>query len=93
MHAPVIVGYLVGAGQFFGGLGILVGLFARIAAASVAIIMLGAIFLAHLPHGFDVGKGGFEYALTLLLIALAILSAGPGAFSLSSALPPSLQKL
>jgi hypothetical protein len=35
--------------------------------------MLGAIFLVHLPHGFDVGKGGL---LTQLLIALLLSDAG-----------------
>lgn len=93
MHAPVILGYLVGLGEFFGGLGVLRGLFTRIAAAAIVIIMLGAIFLVHISHGFDIGKMGVEYALTQLLIALAILSAGPGAYSLAAKLPPSLQRL
>jgi uncharacterized membrane protein YphA (DoxX/SURF4 family) len=55
--------------------------------------MLGAIFLVHLPHGFDVSKGGIEYALTQLLIAFALLIAGGGAYSLGSALPEGLRKL
>jgi uncharacterized membrane protein YphA (DoxX/SURF4 family) len=55
--------------------------------------MLGAIFLVHLAHGFDIPKGGMEYALTQLLIALALLIAGGGAYSLSSVLPESLRKL
>ena len=93
LHAPVLIGYLVGMGQFFGGLGMLLGVFTRIAAACITIIMLGAIFLVHLAHGFDIGHGGFEYVLTQLLIALAILLAGPGTLSLGPKLPPSLQKL
>jgi hypothetical protein len=40
----------------------------------------GAIFLVHPPHGFDIGKGCFEYALTQLLVALAPLLTGPGAY-------------
>lgn len=93
MHLPVIIGYLVGAGELFGGLCILLGVFTRIAAAVIAIIMLGAIFLVHLPHGFDIGKGGVEFALTQFLIALAILLTGPGGWSLASKLPSRLRRL
>ena len=62
-------------------------------AAALIIVMLGAIFLVHLPHGFDVSKGGMEYALTQLLVALALILAGPGAYSLVLRLPPALRKL
>jgi putative oxidoreductase len=87
MHAPAIMGYLVGLAQFAGGLAILTGLLIRVGAVCIIIVMLGAIFLVHLPHGFDVSKGGIEYALTQLLIALALLIAGGGSYSLGSALP------
>ena len=93
MHAPVIMAYLVGLAQFAGGLAILTGLLIRVGAACIIIVMLGAIFLAHLAHGFDISKGGMEYALTQLLIALALLIAGGGAYSLSSLLPEGLRKL
>ncbi len=92
MHAPAIVGYLVGLAQFGGGLALLCGILFRFGAICIIIVMLGAIFLVHIQHGFEVGKGGFEYALTLLLIASALFLTGPGAYSLSSSLPPSLQK-
>jgi putative oxidoreductase len=93
MHAPAIMGYLVGLAQFAGGLAILTGLLIRVGAVCIIIVMLGAIFLVHLPHGFDVSKGGIEYALTQLLIALALLIAGGGSYSLGSALPEGLRKL
>jgi putative oxidoreductase len=93
MHAPAIMGYLIGLAQFAGGIAILTGLFIRVGAICIIIVMLGAIFLVHLPHGFDVSKGGIEYALTQLLIALALLIAGGGAYSLGSRLPEGLQKL
>jgi putative oxidoreductase len=82
MHAPVVIGYLVGIAQLAGGLAMLTGILIRLGAACIIIVMLGAIFLVHLPHGFDIGKGGMEYALTQLLIAIAVLIAGGGAWSL-----------
>ncbi len=93
MHLPIVVGYLVGLAQFGGGLAVLSGVFIRIGAACLVVVMLGAIFLEHLPHGFDVGHNGMEYALTELLIALALLLTGAGAYSLSPWLPARLRKL
>jgi putative oxidoreductase len=90
---PVTVGHLVGLAQFAGALAVLTGVLTRLGAACIALVMLGAIFLVHLPHGFDVSNGGMEYALTQLLLAIAFLLAGPGAYSLASWLPASLRNL
>src|SRR5712692_4065537 len=90
---PVILGYLVGLAQFAGGLAILSGVLIRVGAVCIIAVMLGAIFLVHLPHGFDVSSGGVEYALTQLLLAIAFLFTGPGEYSLTSLLPESLRKL
>ncbi len=92
-HAPIAIGYLVGLAQVAGGLAVLTGIFTRVGAVCIIIVMLGAIMLVHLPHGYDISKGGMEYAFTQLLIALALLFAGPGDYSLNSALPPSLRNL
>jgi putative oxidoreductase len=55
--------------------------------------MVGAIFLVHLPHGFDISKGGMEYAFTQSLVALALLLTGAGSYSLGKFLPGSLRSL
>jgi putative oxidoreductase len=93
MHMPVAVGYLVGLAQFAGGIAILIGAFLRVGAVCVIIVMLGAIFIVHLPHGYDIAHGGLEYALTEMLLALGLLFAGPGKYSLASVLPEPLRKL
>ena len=93
LHLPVIYGYLVGSAQFVGGLAILLGAFERIGSLCVIIVMIGAIYLVHLPHGFDVGKGGMEFALTVLLLALGLLITGPGSYSLGRLFPGPLKKL
>jgi len=91
-HDPVIVGYLVGLAQCAGGAAILLGFLQRVGSVCIIIVMIGAIYLVHLPHGFDVSKGGMEFALTELLLALALLLTGPGAYSLRGLLPGALKK-
>ena len=92
IHAPAIVGYLVGLSQVFAGLTILTGILTRLGAACVIVNMLAAIFIVHLPHGFDVAQRGIEYALTQLLIALALLLTGAGDYSFTSRLPEQWRK-
>jgi uncharacterized membrane protein YphA (DoxX/SURF4 family) len=54
-----------------------------------------ALLLIRIASGlvFDITKGGIEYALTQLLIALALLVTGAGAYSLGSQLPGRSRKL
>ncbi len=85
-HLPMPVAALVGYGEFLGGLGVLFGVLSRLASAGLAIIMLGAVFRVHLPKGYDVTKGGFEYALTHLFLTVAIMIAGPGTLTVMSLL-------
>ena len=87
-HLSLLVTYLAGIAQFGGGLAMLTGILARLGALGISVVMLGAIFRVHLPKGFDVTKGGMEYALTQLLIAVAILVAGAGPYSLYYMLRP-----
>lgn len=88
-HLPVAVAFLVGLAQFCGGLAMLTGVLTRLGAACLIVVMLGAVFMVHLPKGFDISKGGMEYALTQLLIAVAILITGAGPFSLAYLFHPS----
>lgn len=87
-HLPIPIAFLVGLAQFGGGLAMLTGILARLGAAGIVAVMLGAVFMVHLPNGFDVTKGGVEYALTHLLLATAILIAGAGPYSLYYLLQP-----
>lgn len=92
-HWPVLVAYLIGFAQVAGGAAIATGILFRVGAASIIAVMLGAIFLVHLSHGFDVSNGGTEYALTQLLIASALLLTGSGRYSLGFLMPRALRKL
>ena len=46
------LGYLVSIGEFFGGVGIVFGFLSRFSAASIIVIMIGAIVKVHRPVGF-----------------------------------------
>ena len=93
LHVSPVIGFLVGLAQFAGGLAFLTGVLIRLGALCIMIVMAGAIFLVHLPHGFNIAQGGMEYALTQFLFAVGILLAGPGSYSLTGILPPALRKL
>lgn len=86
-HMPTAVVVLVGLAEFLGGLAMLTGVLARLGAACTAIVMLGAIALVHWPHGFDITKGGFEYALAQLLNSVVLILTGAGDYSLVRVLP------
>ena len=92
-HFPPIVAFLVGLAQFAGGLALLTGALVRVGALCIMIVMAGAIFLVHLPHGFNLMNNGMEYALTQFLLALGLFLAGAGSYSLAGILPPALRKL
>jgi putative oxidoreductase len=82
------VGYLVSIGEFFGGLGLAVGVLSRFSAASLILIMTGAIAKVHAQNGFFVGeKPGFEFNLALIGLLAAVLIAGPGRIAIGRLLP------
>ena len=78
-----VVGPLVGVGEFFGGLALIAGLLTRPVAAALGLIMLGAIWFAHLPAGFYL-PNGYEFVLTLLGSAILLVLAGGGAYSVDA---------
>jgi putative oxidoreductase len=92
MGIPPPLTYLAIAAEFFGGLGLIIGLFARVAALGIAITMVVAMFKVHLKFGFllnwfgDKQGHGIEYHLLAIALALVVIAHGAGAFSLDRAL-------
>jgi len=96
MHLSWIVAVLVIVGEFFGSLGLLAGLLTRFTAASLAVIMVGAIVTTHVPHGFFMnwfGKQageGYEYHLLVIGMCAALLISGAGRWSVDRMLAKKL---
>ena len=92
MGIPAVFAFLAIAAEFFGGLGLILGLLGRVAAFGIACVMVVAIFKVHLVNGFFMNwtgqqKGeGFEYHVLALAMAAAIMIAGSGAWSVDRAL-------
>ena len=64
------------------GILLIVGIFTRISASMLAIIMLGAIL--HIKKATSLtGEGGIEFELILLAGSLVVVAAGPGRASLA----------
>ncbi|MEJ8859204.1 DoxX family protein [Variovorax robiniae] len=81
-----LMALLAGAAEFFGGLALIVGLLVRPAAVSLAFAMLVAIFSVHIGKGLFVAQNGYEFALALLGVALALAVSGGGRGSIDRAI-------
>lgn len=81
---PAVTAVVVTLVEFLGGIALILGLVTRVAAALLAIDMLGAIVFVHAKNGFFIQHMGAEYPLTLLAANLCLLLAGPGAAALDA---------
>lgn len=87
MGLPWIIAFLVIMGEFLGPMALAAGFMTRFTAASLGVIMLGAIATVHWPHGFfmnwfgqQAGEG-FEYHLLVIGMGLSLLVTGAGKWS------------
>jgi putative oxidoreductase len=77
----------LGAAAFFeliGGILVLIGLFTRLGAFLLICVMLTAVIGIHHAN-FFANHNGFEYPMSLLAMALALLGAGGGEMSVDRA--------
>ena len=87
MGLPWIIAFLVIIGESFGSLALLAGFLPECAGPSLAVIMLGAGSMVHLPYGFFMNwfgqqQGeGFEYHLLVIGMAAALVLTGGGKWS------------
>jgi len=89
---PAPLAFLAIAAEFFGGIGLVVGLLSRIAAFGIIVNMVVAVLTVHLANGLFMNwsgaqKGeGFEFHLLAIALGVAILVKGGGAASMDRAL-------
>jgi putative oxidoreductase len=97
MHVPLagLAAWLIGILEFFGGVGLILGLFTAEISVLLGIEMLFALFLVHLPHGFAFvqvvgmtpegprfGLPGIEVNLLYIGALLSLFIGGPGPVSI-----------
>ena len=80
---PTITAVLVTFLEFFGGIGLVIGLLTRLIALGLAIDMLGAISIVHFANGFFLPKG-YEFVLLLMVASLSLVVGGPGRLSVDN---------
>lgn len=82
----VVMAFLAGAAEFFGGIALVLGLLTRPAAFALSIAMLVAIFAVHFQNGLFMSNNGYEFGLALLAASVSLLFSGAGKASVDSIL-------
>ena len=82
MGIPVEMQIPIALAEVISGILLIIGVFTRLAASMIAIIMLGAIFVVKEASNLT-GNGGYAIDLILLASALLIITTGPGRISLA----------
>lgn len=81
---PSTMVYLAILGELFGGLGLALGALTPLAALGPLSVMVGAIYFVHRDNGLFGQNGGWEYPLTVALIALYFVTHGAGPLSVDA---------
>ena len=79
--AAPFMAWVVTLVELIGGILIILGI-THWASKLLIIDMLVAIWLVHLPNGFNVGQGGYEFNLLLIAALFTLISMGPGTCSI-----------
>ncbi|TGL55949.1 DoxX family protein [Leptospira kemamanensis] len=82
MGIPYVLALLAIIAEFFGAIGLILGLLTRVAAFGIFCTMLAATVLVHLPNGFFADKGGYEFHILTFGLAIPLIIKGAGSFSL-----------
>lgn len=80
---PELVAPMVAFLEFFGGIALVLGAATRLVAVGLAVNMLAAMVLVHLPNGFFM-PNGVEFVLTLFGAMAFLTIAGAGDYSLDA---------
>lgn len=100
----IIISWVIGAVEFFGGIAILLGAFVSIASIILILNMLVAMFSVNISQGFNVmnitviieagpkyGMPGYELNLLYIAALISLLITGAGLFSIDKYLKERLK--
>lgn len=79
---PTLNAYLAGTAELSGVILLTLGLAVRYISIPLMVVMIVAITVVHLPHGFSAGDNGFEIPLYYMIMLFVLLTHGGGKFSL-----------
>lgn len=85
-----LMALLAGSAEFFGGIALLLGLLTRPAAIVSAFTMVIAIFSVHFSNGLFMSNNGYEFALSLLAVNVALAIQGGGKYSVDNVIAKKL---
>jgi putative oxidoreductase len=78
---PTFNAYLAATTELFGVVLLGLGFLTRLISIPLMVVMLVAIFLVHLPHGFSAASNGFEIPFYYLLFLIVLATHGAGKIS------------
>jgi len=86
MGVPPLLQMCAALAEFGGGMALILGLLTPIACLGIALTMLGAIFMVHVPKGGNWigGPNEFEAAASYLTSSVLLFLTGPGTISLDA---------
>ena len=84
---PPVFSALIAIAEFFGAIALILGLFGRVMAGSIMLVMIGAIYFVVNEHFFmnwysETRGEGFEFHLLAIGLGLIVLIKGSGKYSL-----------
>jgi putative oxidoreductase len=82
MGIASIWSYLAAFCELIGGIMLFFGIAAEIGAFLVIPVMAVGVYLIHWSKGYFAQNGGYEYALNLIFLAIAIIIGGAGRWTL-----------
>lgn len=92
MNYPFIIAFLIIFFEFFGALFVTLGFFSRFMAFGIAVVMIGAIAVAHWEYGYFLnwhGKmegEGSEFNLLMIGACIVVMVLGSGKYSIDNLL-------
>lgn len=92
LEPAILMAFLAGVGEFFGGLFLIFGLLTRFAAIATAIVATVALFTVHINNGFFMSNNGFEFILVLLVNSLVLIFEGSGKLGIDKAIHNNIGK-